>query len=172
MDTSFDFSERILYVCIVIFRMSHVAKRLFLDLIHLTNMRYIHTRKLSRKSKNKLFSVLERLLERYRDDIVVRIIGLNIRKGTNRFRKYAFIEKLISQIAQTQKFEINNIIVPTDLNTGNYKLCDAIRKRLNKPVVVVEENTHYCVQIADAIINLYRHKKELPTEFSYSRHNC
>ncbi len=118
IDTSFDFREKILYICVVIFRRKHVAKILYEFILKQIGERWIHVRRYSRKKRDKLFKILDELLVKFRDDIKIRIIGLTIPKGYNRFKKYAFVEKIIAKIITAQPFCVDTIYACTYLNTG------------------------------------------------------
>ena len=172
IDTSYDYREKLLYICILIFRTSSVASKVYDEIVRESNIRYIHVRKLSRKAKVRLFDVMLRVLPKHRENISVRILALKF-KSTNRFRKLAFVEKIIARLTKYSKQSIDRIVVPTDLNIGQYKFCDAIARKIGDDKInVVEDDSDSCVQLADGIVNLFRTRRTLPLEHYFSTHNC
>lgn len=172
-DTSFDHSSQVLLVVITIFSRIDSPGRIYREILNLTGLSYIHVRELSKRRKMRLLRAIRTILKKYKDEIFVRIIGLRIPKGTNRFRKYAFVERIVSKIVNIPSYHIQKVIVPSDLNAGKYKFINALEKRINvDSLSIIEDDQDTCVQLADAIAFLFRKEKNLPIEYSYSIHNC
>ena len=172
IDTSFDFGEKILYICVVIFRRKHVAKLFYEEVLRAVDVTRIHTRKFDRKKKEKFFRTLDLILPRFRNDIKVRIIELVIPRGYNRFRKYAWVERLVARIVLAQKFTVDSVYVCSDLNTGRYRFRDALERRIGVNIYVVEDDESYFVEIADGLVSYYRSRKSFPIDWSTTHHRC
>ena len=56
IDTSFDFGEKILYICVVIFRRKHVAKLFYEEVLRAVGVTRIHARKFDRKKKENFLN--------------------------------------------------------------------------------------------------------------------
>ena len=172
LDTSFDYNERVLYVCIIIVRDGN-ALRMIIDTLRKALRRTrLHFRKLSRTEKTRVLRMLENILSSYSKDVLIRIIKLKRLKGTNRFSKYAYIERIISYICTRSPFSISTVVVPSDLNTGSYRFCEAISRRLGDTFTVYEDDSHDLIQLADFVVNWYRKTKRMLDNMSVIEHQC
>lgn len=173
IDFSWEAKGRVLYVCVVIYKSSMVAKKLYNYLSGRIRERRLHFRRLTRKKKKKLLSEVKRLIGEAtllstRDILVFKLV---IKEKSKAPKKYEWLERKVVEwllLAKKYRNYPNILIISSDLEKGRYSFARRLGRILkNKIEVYVDDKAHE-VAVADVIVNYARLTKNIEAK----KHLC
>jgi len=172
IDFSWEAKGKVLYVCVVIYKSSMVAKKLYNYLSRHIRERRLHFRRLTRKKKKRLLSEVKRVIDgatllSVRDILVFR---LAIKEKSKAPKKYEWLERKIVEwllLAKKYRNYPNIVIIGSDLEKGRYSFSERLSRMLKNKIEVYVDDKAYEVAVADVIVNYARLTKNLEAKKHY-----